>query len=113
MHFELKNINKSVSDITRTIGYKPTHLQKEGEISIVRQLGRNPYPRFHVHIRQSGQDFHVKQSFDSTQDKLNSYEFNLHLDQKKPSYRGAVAHSGEYEGEIVQEEANRIMEALT
>ena len=37
---------------------------------------------------------------------------NLHLDQKKPVYRGTVAHSGEYEGEIVAKEIARIKNIL-
>ena len=38
--------------------------------------------------------------------------FNLHLDQKKPTYEGHVAHSGEYDGELVEEEAERIRRIL-
>ena len=34
--------------------------------------------------------------------------FNLHLDQKKPSYSGSSAHSGEYDGEIIEKEVERI-----
>ena len=33
---------------------------------------------------------------------------NLHLDQKAPVYEGAAAHSGEYEGEVVSREAERL-----
>ena len=38
--------------------------------------------------------------------------FNLHLDQKRPIYKGAPAHAGEYDGEIVSKEAERIKEIL-
>jgi len=34
--------------------------------------------------------------------------FNLHLDQKQPSYAGAHAHNAEYEGEIVEREIERL-----
>lgn len=103
MNFEVKNINKSINDIMRQIGYQPACFQNEGEFSIVRQLGRNDYPRFHLYI---------KQSFDSAQDKLNTFVFNLHLDQKKPSYRGSAGHSGEYDGDLVEKEAERIKAIL-
>ncbi len=92
MIFEIKNIKKSINDLMRTIGYKPAFFQKEGEFSIVRQLSRNDYPRFHLYIKNSGTDFN----------------FDLHLDQKKPSYEGSSGHNGEYEGEIIESEAERI-----
>ena len=37
---------------------------------------------------------------------------NLHLDQKRPVYRGTSAHGGEYEGEVVEQEAARIISIL-
>lgn len=100
----------------RKIGYKPAYFQpgpasakgssEAREISIVRQIGRNDYPRFHLYIKEK--------SFvaAASQDKLNTFVFNLHLDQKKPSYKGNSAHSGEYDGEVVEEEAERIKNIL-
>jgi len=39
--------------------------------------------------------------------------FNLHLDQKRPSYGGGThAHSGEYEGEIIRGEIQRLLPFL-
>jgi len=38
--------------------------------------------------------------------------FNLHLDQKAPIYKGAPAHAGEYDGELVSKEAERIKQIL-
>jgi hypothetical protein len=35
MQFEIKNINKSINDLMRTIGYQPAYFQKEGEVSIM------------------------------------------------------------------------------
>ena len=96
MEFKIDKISKSMNDLMRTIGYKPAYFQKEGEISIVRQVGRNDYPRFHLYIKQSGLDF----------------SFNLHLDQKKPSYEGAKGHSGDYDGPVVEGEAERIRQLL-
>lgn len=58
--------------------------------SFVRRLARNDYPRFHVYIE--GQ------------------YINLHLDQKQASYEGFHAHSGEYDGDVVEREGERIVE---
>ncbi len=76
----------------RAIGYKPAFFQKEEEVSIVRQIGRNDYPRFHLYIKGS--------------------VFNLHIDQKKPSYEGQTGHSGDYDGPVVEVEAERIQQLL-
>ena len=38
--------------------------------------------------------------------------FNLHLDQKKPTYEWHIAHSGEYDGELVEKEIERIKKIL-
>ena len=96
MEFEVKNINKSINDLMRTIGYQPTYLQNDGEFSVVRKLTGNDYPRFHLYVKQRDKDF----------------IFNLHLDQKKPSYEGSTGHSGEYDGELVEGEAGRIKDLL-
>jgi len=50
------------------------------------------YPRFHLYVQESDAQ----------------YILNLHLDQKRPSYGKETAHSGEYEGDVVEEEARRI-----
>ncbi len=60
--------------------------------SYVRVLSASGYPRFHIYVEET----------------KDEYILNLHLDQKKPSYGKETAHSGEYEGEVVEEEARRI-----
>ncbi|MFA5021992.1 MAG: hypothetical protein WC508_02865 [Patescibacteria group bacterium] len=74
-------------------GYTEIHDYNSGKTSYVRRLSRDFYPRFHLYLGtdQDGKKF-----------------FNLHLDQKKPSYAGSSAHSGEYDSELVQTEANRL-----
>lgn len=96
MQFEIKNIQKSTSDLMRTIGYIPAYFQKPGEISVIRPLARQDYPRFHLYITQKGADMN----------------FSLHLDQKKPSYEGQTGHSGDYDGPVVEGEAQRIQQLL-
>jgi len=116
MEFEIKNIKKSVNDIMRIISYKPTYIQKDEEVSIVRQLTKNDYPRFHLYIKIISDDQNKGKSFvtSAPQDKwrLNTLIFNLHLDQKKPLYKGSSAHSGEYDSDLVENEAERIKRLL-
>jgi len=97
MQFTVKNLHKSINVIMRQIGYVPAYFQKAGEFSMVRKLARNDYPRFHLYITQEGADF----------------TFKLHLDQKKPSYEGAKGHSGDYDGDVVEGEAERIKNILS
>ena len=96
MEFIIKNIQKSTNDLMRTLGYQPAYFQKAGEVSIVRPLARQDYPRFHLYIKPLGAD-------------LN---FSLHLDHNKPSYEGQTGHSGDYDGEVVEDEAKRIKSLL-
>jgi hypothetical protein len=97
MDFVLKNIQKSIVEISREVGYLIIDTRDNGEYNMVRKLTANHYPRFHAYVGQRGTDFN----------------FSLHLDQKKPSYEGAHAHSGEYFGPLVQDEADRIKSVLS
>ncbi|OGY48855.1 MAG: hypothetical protein A3D39_01000 [Candidatus Buchananbacteria bacterium RIFCSPHIGHO2_02_FULL_39_17] len=63
------------------------------QTSYTKRLAGDFYPRFHVYSEKD----HDQRQF-----------LNLHLDQKKPSYAGAHAHNAEYEGDLVEEEANRL-----
>ena len=95
MDFTIKNLEKSIVSIARDVGY--VIIDTNGnEYNLVRKILRENYPRFHVYLKQNGQDF----------------LFSLHLDQKKPSYEGSHAHSGEYFGPIIDVEADRIKEIL-
>ena len=73
--------------------------QRQGtrtEFEFVRRLGRLSYPRFHCYI-----------STDNSKTR-----FNLHVDEKQPSYQGHTAHSGQYDSEMVQQEMERIVKAI-
>jgi len=73
----------------RRAGYHP----KKGERqSFVRRLTVSDYPRFHIYLK-------------TEKDKAI---INLHLDQKKPIYKGSPAHAGEYNSTVVKQEAERI-----
>jgi hypothetical protein len=88
--FDLK-VNFSV--FLRRAGYAEIHDYQSNKTSYVRRLNRDYYPRFHLYI---GED-NDQRTF-----------FNLHLDQKKPSYAGSAAHNAEYEGTLVETEGRRI-----
>ena len=103
MDFIIKNIKENIVGVAREIGYVIIDAEGNGEYNLVRKLNLNNYPRFHAY---------VKQSFGGAQDKLNTYVFSLHLDQKRPSYKGAHAHSGEYFGPVVDDESDRIKNIL-
>ena len=92
MRIRLENFNKNAQGFVRDCGYRPLSQTAEGELNCVRPLTGQDYPRFHCYIKE----------------EHGALLINLHLDQKKPSYAGSSAHSGEYEGETVGEEAARI-----
>jgi hypothetical protein len=79
-------------NLLRRCGYAEIHDRRSGEVSYVRRLGREFYPRLHAYPEELDSGLVI----------------NLHLDMKKPSYEGFHAHSGEYEGPLLDKEAERI-----
>ena len=79
-------------DVIRRSGYGSVLDRRATEPSFARHMGRGLYPRFHVYI--------------------NGNVLNMHLDQKQASYEGSSMHSGEYDGDTVEREANRIQEII-
>jgi hypothetical protein len=74
--------------------------EQDNEFVFSRIIGssKSGYPRFHAYVR--------------VERLPRETAINLHLDQKKPVYQGAPAHSAEYEGELVEGEAARIKEKI-
>lgn len=95
MKFVVKETKENIVNLSRKLGYRPISRSK-GEFNCVRPLSGRDYPRFHLFIKEE-------------KDELT---FNLHLDQKRPSYSGSPAHSGEYEGELVGKERERIKKII-
>ncbi|MCL5017205.1 MAG: hypothetical protein M1155_00865 [Patescibacteria group bacterium] len=95
MKFQIKKINTSHKNLMRVCGYKEIfNPHKNNEVSYARSLEASRfYPRFHIYINDIPE---------------NGIEVSLHMDMKKPSYEGTTAHSGEYDGELVEREAQRI-----
>ena len=113
MRFILK-FSGNIYNLMRQAGYHP-----EGQ-SFAKCLGASDYPRFHIYLSVSPAFGEVSRETlrqgSGQAPRTGSgqaIEINLHLDQKKPSYEGAAAHSGEYEGELVEKEAERIKQILS
>ena len=84
----------NMDNLMRKCGYARINTR---EVSYARSLsGGGEYPRFHVYIYE----------------KTDGLEVNLHIDQKKPSYSGQTAHSGDYDSDQVKQELIRISWAL-
>lgn len=81
--------------LMRKCGYRPERKdEKTGELIFVRRISASGYPRFHAYVKVG---------------KVSRQTLiNLHLDQKKPVYKGSPAHGAEYEGGVVEKEAERI-----
>lgn len=95
MKFNVKKPKENIRNLGRKLGYIPRSATGS-ELSFVRPLLGKEYPRFHLYIKE----------------EKDGLSLSLHLDQKKPSYKGTSAHSGEYEGGVVEEEAKRIKKII-
>ena len=82
-------------ELLRRLGYQPRGQTPQGELDCVRRI-QGDYPRFHAYVLANPK----------------VVVFNLHLDQKKPSYGSETAHSGDYDSETVKEEAERMKEMI-
>lgn len=83
--------------LIKRAGYAEHRDRHASEPSYTHRLGPEFYPRFHIYIEE----------------REDGASFNLHLDQKRPSYGGGThAHAGEYEGPTVEREAARLREFI-
>ncbi|MBU4331555.1 hypothetical protein KKD19_06735 [Patescibacteria group bacterium] len=80
-------------NLLRQCGYAVFRDPNTGKTSYTKRLDRDYYPRFHIYMNKESE---------------GELELNLHLDQKHASYKGQTAHSGEYDGDLVEREAERI-----
>jgi hypothetical protein len=77
----------------RKAGYTAFTDPNTGHESFTLRTGPDFYPRFHLYVSQ----------------KEEQTTFDLHLDQKQPSYGGNThMHSGEYDGPIIENELKRV-----
>lgn len=89
MKFIVENkTRENIYSLMRQAGYRP-HAD-----SYIRPLGQDFYPRFHLYITEN--------------DKSDEALLSLHLDQRKPRYQGATAHNADYDGKLIDQEADRL-----
>ena len=96
MKFFIPNPTDTPRNLLRRCGYAEFNDPNTGGTSYVRRLSSNFYPRYHVY----------------TTEEKTQVIIDLHVDQKQPSYQGSHMHAGEYDGELVEREVNRIKELL-
>ncbi len=82
--------------LMRKCSYGQLVSRRTGQVSYARRFSAGEYPRFHAYV-----DMHD-----------DGFQVNLHVDQKKPSYGSHTAHSGEYDGELVEREGARIRQVI-
>lgn len=90
-------LTAQVRSILQEAGYHEFRDPNTGKASYSLRLDRKQYPRFHVYVHRATLDY---------------TELDLHIDQKKASYEGHTAHSGEYDGSTVQAEGERLLRWL-
>ena len=76
----------------RSLGY---HLVKRGE-SFAKRLASGEFPRLHVYLK----------------DVKDGLQISIHLDQKAACYAGNTAHSGDYDGDLLEQEKQRILNVI-
>ncbi|MEK7183677.1 MAG: hypothetical protein AAB776_03535 [Patescibacteria group bacterium] len=79
-------------EVLRKAGYSYFRDPQSGEESFILRLTSEFYPRFHLYV----------------ENEHHEVTFDLHLDQKKPSYGDNTKHSGEYTGSTIEKEMQRI-----
>ena len=100
MRFRAENKTRdNLGVLMRNLGYFFVEKNPQtNEMNFIRSLSQSPYPRFHLYAVENKEKREII--------------FNLHLDQKRPIYKGQTAHSGEYEGELIEKEAERIKQVF-
>ncbi|MBU2576085.1 hypothetical protein KKF64_03320, partial [Patescibacteria group bacterium] len=89
MNITIENPSTHSRNLLRRAGYAMQQ-NKKGEINFVRRIHGADYPRFHLYVDK---------------EKVGKLiEISIHIDEKKASYEGQKAHSGEYEGSVIEQE---------
>jgi hypothetical protein len=91
-----QKVNINTDKFLRSLAWAQIFDRKRQVLSYAKRLGPDFYPRLHLYVDENE----------------NNYIFNLHLDQKKASYQGHSAHSGEYNSDLVARELDVIKQAL-
>ncbi|MCP6726502.1 MAG: hypothetical protein KJI69_00455 [Patescibacteria group bacterium] len=98
MRFPIKLTKDNLPTMMRNAGYKPEGQdERTGDLKFTKSITGTPFPKFHIYCKTDN----------------DTASCNLHLDQKRPSYSGSSAHSGEYDGALVENEVERIKHLLS
>lgn len=87
-----KKLKLQPKQIMEQAGYHEFVDPNTHKTSYVMRISQQFYPRYHVYLKEL----------------RGGLIIDLHVDQKKASYEGQRAHSGEYEGPLVKEEFARL-----
>jgi len=98
MNITIQNPSTHSRNLLRRAGYAMQQNRK-GEINFTRRIQGADYPRFHLYVDK--------------EEVGKLLEISIHIDEKKPSYEGHTAHSGEYEGPLLEQERDRILSAIS
>jgi hypothetical protein len=97
MRIIVKQPKENSVNLMRRLGYGFQKQISNSEIAFIRPLGSSGFPRFHIYMKKSGNDFLI----------------DIHLDQHKETYGEAPMHHGEYENDgALAKEVKRIKELL-
>jgi len=102
MKFSINLSGKTLYTFMRECGYAPAFAPRKPaaaggggqELAFHRFLAGRFYPKFHAYCALA-------------KDSKTAI-INLHLDQRRPSYKGLHAHNAEHEGPLLDDEAVRI-----
>lgn len=97
MKITIENPSTHSRNLLRRAGYAMQQ-NKKREINFTRRIQEADYPRFHLYIHK--------------EEPGKLIELSIHIDEKKPSYEGHTAHSGQYEGKILEQERDRILNQI-
>jgi hypothetical protein len=100
MRFTLENFSGgNIVMMMRRAGYVLIgDYMENAEMSFIKTITIDDYPRFHVYLRIHPDSQMVA--------------FNLHIDQIRSVFKNYPDHGAEYEGEVVENEAERILNTI-
>jgi len=92
----ISNLKDNPRTLIRRAGYSEHYDNRSRETSYARRLGTGVFPKFHVYLSE----------------RAGGVEVSIHIDQKQPSYGVGHAHSGDYDGPLIERELERIKQSF-
>jgi hypothetical protein len=85
-------LTDNARNLLRRLGYGE-QTKFSGQTAFIKRVSGGDFPRYHAYV----------------EDRDGGLQVNLHIDQKAATYEGSHAHSGEYEGSLVEQEMKYIV----